>query len=74
LSKDQSERDSQKQRIEEEKPQTREEEKSLNGNQEKTNEIQKKTKHYCAINEKELNKVELAFFKRPNNTVILSDK
>jgi hypothetical protein len=33
-----------------------------------------KTKCYCAINEKELNKVELAYFKRPTNTVILSDK
>lgn len=33
-----------------------------------------KTKHLCAINEKELNKVELAFFKRPMNVVIFSDK
>ena len=33
-----------------------------------------KTRVVCAINEKELNKVELAYFKRPLNTVILSDK
>ena len=37
---------------------------------------QAKTKDVCAINEKELNKVELAYFKRPlpPHTVILSDK
>lgn len=34
----------------------------------------RKTKHLCAINEKELNKVELAFFRRPMNGVIYSDK
>jgi hypothetical protein len=35
-----------------------------------------KTKIVCAINEQELNKVELAYFKRPPSTaaVILSDK
>ena len=33
-----------------------------------------KTREICAINEKELNKVELAYFKRPLNVVILSDK
>jgi hypothetical protein len=32
------------------------------------------TKYYCAINEKELNKVELAFFKRPISQTILSDQ
>ena len=33
-----------------------------------------RTKQVCAINESELNKVELAYFKRPMNVVILSDK
>jgi hypothetical protein len=33
-----------------------------------------KTNHYCAINEKDLNKVEIAFFRRPNTSLILSDK
>jgi hypothetical protein len=33
-----------------------------------------KTKHICAINESELNKVELAFFRRPQSQYILSDK
>lgn len=32
------------------------------------------TKFICAINEKELDKVELAFFKRSQPTYILSDK
>lgn len=35
---------------------------------------QPKTKVVVAIDEKELNKVELAYFKRPTNVVILSDK
>ena len=41
-----------------------------------TSKIASKTKIVCAINERELNKVELAYFKRPLpiNTVILSDK
>jgi ERCC4-type nuclease len=33
-----------------------------------------KTKVVVAIDERELNKVELAYFKRPMNLVILSDK
>ena len=32
------------------------------------------TRYVCAINEKELNKVEQVFFKRPKNSIILSDK
>jgi hypothetical protein len=32
------------------------------------------TKFYCAIEERDLNKVELAYFRRPTNNVILSDK
>ena len=61
-------------RVEEEKSKSQEEQKATNSNSDRTLENQRKTKHYCAINEKELNKVELAFFKRPANTVILSDK
>jgi hypothetical protein len=33
-----------------------------------------KTIFTCAIDEKELNKVELAYFKRPQNLIVLSDK
>jgi hypothetical protein len=40
------------------------------------NRIVPKTRVVCAINERELNKVELAYFKRPLplNAIILSDR
>lgn len=75
LNKDQSERESKPLRIEEDNKEVKiEEKKKINTNEERSSEPNLKTKCYCAINEKELNKVELAYFKRPTNTVILSDK
>lgn len=50
---------------------TMQEDRKISGNQ------GAKTKIVCAINEQELNKVELAYFKRPHTStaaVILSDK
>ena len=41
---------------------------------EASNEKPMKTKYFCAIEEKDLNKVELAYFRRPMNNVILSDR
>jgi hypothetical protein len=75
LNKDQSETESKSPRVEEDKKDDNpEERKTLNTNNERSTESNIKTKCYCAINEKELNKVELAYFKRPTNAVILSDK
>jgi hypothetical protein len=73
LNKDQSETESKSGTIEEEKV-TVEEKKVVDRKEDQGGESKGKTQCYCAINEKELNKVELAYFKRPMNTVILSDK
>ena len=44
-------------------------------NQGETESMQgKKTKYYCAVEDKELNKVEMAYRARPQNQVILSDR
>lgn len=45
-----------------------------NPEERKRDEGQYKSKVVVAIDEHELNKVELAYFKRPTNVVILSDK
>ena len=75
MNKDQSERESKSPRVEEDKKDAKaEEKKTINNNDERSTDPNVKTKCYCAINEKELNKVELAYFKRPTNAVILSDK
>jgi hypothetical protein len=46
--------------------------------EDKKTKVATKTKVVCAINERELNKVELAYFKRPlpiqSSSVILSDR
>jgi hypothetical protein len=75
LDKDQSERESKSLGVEEDhKDAKAEEKKTISSKDERSTDSNVKTKCYCAINEKELNKVELAYFKRPTNTVILSDK
>lgn len=74
MSKDLSERESKSQSSQEEKLTNTEEIKTNAINITRPSENSRKTKYYCAINEKELNKVELAFFKKPTNSVILSDK
>ena len=75
MDKDQSETESKSPKVEEDKNEAKaEEKKTINATDERSSESNVKTKCYCAINEKELNKVELAYFKRPTNAVILSDK